>query len=121
MCIRDRDIPVNEIDYSSQLDKEFLDSAMAAIDENMTNPEFSINDFCRALGMSRTSVYNKIKTLTGQGPNDFIRIVRLNKSKELLLSQKYSVGEVACMVEMCIRDRHLHDRIPMKKDYSVRA
>jgi len=36
--------------------------------------------------------------LTGQGPNDFIRIVRLNKSKELLLSQKYSVGEVACMV-----------------------
>lgn len=92
------DIPVNEIDYSSQLDKEFLDSAMAAIDENMTNPEFSINDFCRALGMSRTSVYNKIKTLTGQGPNDFIRIVRLNKSKELLLSQKYSVGEVACMV-----------------------
>lgn len=92
------DIPADEVDYSSQLDKEFLDNAMAVIDENMANPEFSINDFCRALGMSRTSVYNKIKTLTGQGPNDFIRIVRLNKSKELLLSQKYPIGEVATMV-----------------------
>lgn len=92
------DIPVDEVDYSSQLDKEFLDNAMVAIEENMANPEFSITDFCRALGMSRTSVYNKIKTLTGQGPNDFIRIVRLNKSKELLQSQKYTIGEVATMV-----------------------
>ncbi|WP_303208986.1 ATP-binding protein [Bacteroides oleiciplenus] len=92
------DIPVDEVDYSSQLDKEFLDNAMVSIEENMANPEFSITDFCRALGMSRTSVYNKIKTLTGQGPNDFIRIVRLNKSKELLQSQKYTIGEVATMV-----------------------
>lgn len=92
------DIPANEVDYSSQLDKEFLDNAMAAIDANMGNLEFSITDFCRTLGMSRTSVYNKIKTLTGQGPNDFIRIVRLNKSKELLLSHKYSIAEVASMV-----------------------
>ena len=60
------DIPVDEVDYSSQLDKEFLDNAMVSIEENMANPEFSITDFCRALGMSRTSVYNKIKTLTGQ-------------------------------------------------------
>lgn len=92
------DIPANEVDYSSQLDKEFLDNAMAAIDANMGNLEFSITDFCRTLGMSRTSVYNKIKTLTGQGPNDFIRIIRLNKSKELLLSHKYSIAEVASMV-----------------------
>ena len=56
------------------------------------------NDFCRMLGMSRTSVYNKIKTLTGQGPNDFIRIVRLNKAKELLKLRKYSIGEVSTMV-----------------------
>ena len=55
------DIPANEVDYSSQLDKEFLDNAMAAIDANMGNLEFSITDFCRTLGMSRTSVYNKIR------------------------------------------------------------
>lgn len=87
-----------ETDYTSQLDKEFLDKVMEVIHEELSNSEFSINDFCRMLGMSRTSVYNKIKTLTGQGPNDFIRIVRLNKAKELLESRKYSIGEVSTMV-----------------------
>ena len=87
-----------ETDYASQLDKEFMDKVMNVLEEEQSNSEFSINDFCRALGMSRTSFYNKIKTLTGQGPNDFIRIVRLNKAKELLLSRKYSIGEVANMV-----------------------
>lgn len=87
-----------ETDYTSQLDKEFLDKVMMVVDEELSNSEFAINDFCRKLGMSRTSVYNKIKTLTGQGPNDFIRIVRLNKAKELLASQRYSISEVANMV-----------------------
>jgi DNA-binding response OmpR family regulator/ligand-binding sensor domain-containing protein/nitrogen-specific signal transduction histidine kinase len=89
---------LEEINYASQLDKEFLDKAMKIIDNELSNTEFSINDFCRMLGMSRTSVYNKLKTLTDQSPNDFIRIIRLNKSKELLVSRRYSIGEVSCMV-----------------------
>ena len=92
------DAQPEETDYTSQLDKEFLDKVMKVIEEELSDSEFSINDFCRMLGMSRTSVYNKIKTLTGQGPNDFIRIIRLNKAKELLVSRKYSIGEVANMV-----------------------
>ena len=92
------DTPPEDTDYTSQLDKEFMDKVMEVIDEELSNSEFSINDFCRMLGMSRTSVYNKIKTLTGQGPNDFIRIVRLNKAKELLASRRFSIGEVSSMV-----------------------
>ena len=93
------DTPPEDTDYTSQLDKEFMDKVMEVIDEELSNSEFSINDFCRMLGMSRTSVYNKIKTLTGQGPNDFIRIVRLNKAKELLASRRFSIGEVSSMVD----------------------
>lgn len=89
---------LEEVNYTNQLDKEFLDKAIALIEKELSNPEFSINDFCRALGMSRTSAYNKIKTLTNQGPNDFIRIIRLNKAKELLRSKKYTIGEVSQMV-----------------------
>lgn len=92
------DVPPEDTDYTSQLDKEFMDKVMEVIREELSNSEFSINDFCRMLGMSRTSVYNKIKTLTGQGPNDFIRIVRLNKAKELLASRRHSIGEVSSMV-----------------------
>lgn len=92
------DINLTEIDYSSQLDKEFLDKAIDIINTELSNPEFAITDFCSMLCMSRTSVYNKIKTLTGQSPNDFIRIIRMNKSKELILSRKHTIGEVSSMV-----------------------
>lgn len=60
---------------------------MEVVNDELANSELSVNDFCRKLGMSRTSVFNKMKTLTGQGPNDFIRIVRLNQAKELLASE----------------------------------
>ncbi len=89
---------LNDIDYTGQLDKEFLDKVMVVIQEELSNSEFVINDFCRRLGMSRTAVYNKIKTLTGQAPNDFIRIVRLNKAKGLLESRRFTIGEVSAMV-----------------------
>ncbi|WP_321332497.1 ATP-binding protein [uncultured Bacteroides sp.] len=89
---------LGEENYTTQLDKEFLDKAMEIMNAELANPDFSINDFCRMIGMSRTSVYNKIKTLTGQGPNDYIRIIRLNKSKELLLSHRFPVAEVSSMV-----------------------
>jgi AraC-like DNA-binding protein len=45
--------------------------------------------------MSRSSVYNKIKTLTGTGPNDVIRLVRLSRAKELLSRRPYPIAEVA--------------------------
>lgn len=89
---------LEDIDYTSQLDKEFLDRTIEIINNELSNTEFSINEFCRMLGMSRTSVYNKLKTLTDQSPNDFIRIIRLNKSKELLATHKFTIGEVSCMV-----------------------
>ncbi|NDV55105.1 response regulator [Parabacteroides sp. 52] len=92
------DAEMEDTDYATLLDKEFLDKAIRIINAELNNPDFSINDFCRMLGMSRTSVYNKIKSLTDQGPNDFIRIIRLNKAKELLRSKKYTISEVAYMV-----------------------
>ncbi|MDR2450021.1 MAG: response regulator [Prevotellaceae bacterium] len=84
--------------YVNQLDKAFLDKAMQIVERELDNSDFSINEFCRNLAMSRTSVYNKLKALTNQAPNDFIRIIRLNKAKELLLSKKYTIAEVAYMV-----------------------
>ncbi|GHT11364.1 hypothetical protein FACS189426_13160 [Bacteroidia bacterium] len=86
---------LEDMDYVNQLDKLFLDKVIQIIEKELGNPEFSINELCRMLAMSRTSVYNKMKTLTNQAPNDFIRIIRLNKSKELLKSKKYTIAEIS--------------------------
>lgn len=84
--------------YTGELDREFLAKAVAIIEEEMENPEFAVNDFCSRLAMSRTSVYNKLKSLTNQAPNDFIRIIRLNRAKELLKTKRYSIAEVSTRV-----------------------
>ncbi len=86
------------VEYSSQWDKDFMDKVMKVIEEEMSNSELSINEFCMKLGMSRTAAYNKIKSLTGKGPNDFIQIVRLNRSKELIRTKKYNITEISEMV-----------------------
>jgi Response regulators consisting of a CheY-like receiver domain and a winged-helix DNA-binding domain len=89
---------VEETKYTNELDIEFLDKAKQIVETEIDNPDFSINDFCSMLAMSRSSVYNKLKALTGQPPNDFIRIIRLNKAKGLLASKKYTVSEVSYKV-----------------------
>lgn len=87
-----------EGDYASQMDKEFLNKVINILNEELANSEFSVDDLCRRLGVSRTVLYNKIKTLTGQPPSDFIKVVRLNKAKEILETHKYMISEVADMV-----------------------
>ncbi|MDR0940034.1 MAG: helix-turn-helix domain-containing protein [Mediterranea sp.] len=83
-----------ELDTTT-LDREFLDQVIDTIHQNIGNPELSIAELGRRMGMSRTAIFNKIKNLTGQTPNEFVRIVRLNKARELLLTRQYLVGEAA--------------------------
>lgn len=85
-------------EYSNKLDKEFMDKVISVVQKELSNSEFQINDLCRELAMSRTAFYNKLKSLTGQGPNDFIRIYRLERSKEYLADHRYSIAEVSDMV-----------------------
>ena len=85
-------------EYSNKLDQEFMDKVISVVQKELANSEFQINDLCRELAMSRTAFYNKLKSLTGQGPNDFIRIYRLERSKEYLADHRYSIAEVSDMV-----------------------
>jgi DNA-binding response OmpR family regulator len=84
-------------EYTNPLDKEFIEKAILLVEKYLDEPSFSINDFCLGMAMSRSSLFNKLKALTGQAPNDFIRTIRLNKAKELLLSKQYNVFEVSIM------------------------
>lgn len=79
------------------LDKEFIEKAIHYIEEKLDVPDLLMNDFYLAMGMSRSTCYNKLKALTGQVPSNFIKIIKLNKAKELLQSGHYSVFEVSIM------------------------
>ncbi len=76
----------------------FLKKAAEIIDQQMMDPEFSINKLAIELGMSQSVLYRKLKALTDLSPNDFVKKIRLNKAAELLLQDELNVAEVGFRV-----------------------
>jgi len=80
------------------LDEKFMQKAIEIVEKNISNFEFSAEDFAEQIGMSRSNLHVKLKALTNQSTTEFIRIVRLKKAIELLSAYKYNISEVSYMV-----------------------
>ena len=52
--------------------------------DHISDNTFTIDRLCREMAMSRTLFYGRLKTLTGQSPQDFIRLLRLERAATLL-------------------------------------
>lgn len=78
----------------SESDHKFVMQATQLVIENMSDTDFNINILCQEMAMSRTLFYSRLKSLTGKGPQEFIRIIRLQKAAELLKGGR-NVTEVA--------------------------
>lgn len=83
---------------TNSLDWKFISNAKKIVDENINNPEFSVDVLCESSGMSRTSFYCKLKALTGQSPTEFIRVMRLKRATELLKEGRYAINKISDMV-----------------------
>ncbi|MEY8687819.1 two-component regulator propeller domain-containing protein [Bacteroides sp. AN502(2024)] len=82
---------------TNSLDWKFISNVKKIVDENINNPEFTVDQLCELNNMSRTSFYCKLKTLTGQSPTEFIRVMRLKRATQLLKEGKYVINEIADM------------------------
>jgi AraC-like DNA-binding protein len=76
--------PTSQMCALSSLDKEFMDRAMGIIEKNVANSEFNISMLVKEMGVGRTVLFNKLRTIVGQSPNDYIITVRLKKAISLL-------------------------------------
>ena len=84
---------------TNALDKSFLDKATSIVENNLDNSEFSVNDFASEIGMSRSKLFTKLKSITGQTPNDFILIIRLKKAALLLKNNpELTISEISIIV-----------------------
>jgi hypothetical protein len=86
---------------SNSLDWIFMSNVKKNIEDNIDNPDFTVDTLCSLLNMSRTSFYNKLKALTAQAPADFVRNIRLKHAANLLKEGKYSITEVAERTGFC--------------------
>lgn len=78
----------------SEKDKDFMNHVLQIIDSQLVNPEFDIEHLCTQMGMSRTKLYQKIKSISGQSIGDFVRTIRLKKAVQIMTHEDVSLTEV---------------------------
>lgn len=74
---------------------EFVLHFEATVLEILRKGEINVPVLCAELGFSRTSLYRKVKSLTGQSITQLIRTIKLKRAAEMLITEESTVSEVA--------------------------
>lgn len=79
-------------------DQTFMENICDLITEHMSEEDFSIDKIADIVGMSRSTLYRKIRGITQLSPGELIKVVRLKKAAQMLRSGSYRVNEVGFLV-----------------------
>lgn len=87
--------PEPATDKGLQMEDAFLKKIRQIVEQHLSDVDFDMEQLSRALGMSRSQVFRKVKALTSRSPSLFVRTVRLERAKELLQTTDRSISEIA--------------------------
>ena len=88
-------VPVEEILYEHKKENEFVKRVRETIETHLSDTDFTVEQLCKVIFMSHSQLHRKLDALTGCSPNKFIRIIRLNKAKDLLKQPDSSIASIA--------------------------
>lgn len=88
------DITPQEITITS-LDEIFIEKAIKAVEQHINSTEFSVENLGDILGLSRGHLYKKLMCITGKGPAEFIRTIRLKRGRQLLDKSQLQISQIA--------------------------
>jgi signal transduction histidine kinase/ligand-binding sensor domain-containing protein/DNA-binding response OmpR family regulator len=92
-------VDLNPADIAaSSMDEQLLKRLLEVFEDHMEEPDFSIEQFARHIGMSRIHLNRKIQALTNLSTRDFIRTLRLQRAARLLEQASGTVSEIAYKV-----------------------
>jgi signal transduction histidine kinase/DNA-binding response OmpR family regulator/streptogramin lyase len=77
------------------IEDKFVTRLRSALTPHLDNPSLDSDMICQLMGMSRNTLHRKVTALTGLSINPYLRALRLQKAKELLLRHELSIAEVA--------------------------
>lgn len=89
-------VEAKEIEIESS-EVKLLSKIVKYIDEKLNNPELSVEELSKHVGMSRGSLYHKLLEITGLTPIEYIRSIKLERAVELLEKSDYNVAQIAYM------------------------
>lgn len=78
--------------------KEFLNRCIRIAEKHLLTPDFNIRVFAQEVGISHSSLYKKVKSISGRSVNEFIRLIRLRKAAEILITTECNISEAAYQV-----------------------
>ncbi len=90
-------IPVDEL-TSNEINKDFLKRLVEVIEKNLASPDLSVDYLATEIGMSKSTLYRNLKSITGQSANVFIKNIRMRRSLILLKEGKLNISEIATEV-----------------------
>ena len=79
----------------SSADADFIKKLDQIINENLSSEKLSIKYLTDTMAMSRASLYNKVKQITGLGVNEYINRLRIERSVYLLANTNLSISEIS--------------------------
>ena len=82
----------------SEGDKKFIASVDAYIQDNMSNPDTSVENMSAHLYISRVQLYKRMVSLTGTTPSEYLRAKRIKRAEELLRTGDFTISEIAYRV-----------------------
>jgi signal transduction histidine kinase/ligand-binding sensor domain-containing protein/DNA-binding response OmpR family regulator len=97
-------------------DSAFLGKITLLVEQHLDDPTFDVEQLEQALGLSRMQLYRKLRSLTNRSGSEFIRLVRLQRGRDLLETGHFSVKEVAFQVGF--NDPAYFSRV-FKKEFGV--
>ena len=77
------------------LDKQFIQKAIATVEANIEDPEFSVERLASELNISRGYLYKKLMMITGKIPLAFIKEIKMKIALQWLLESQLQVAEIA--------------------------
>lgn len=82
----------------SEEEKLFIDRCITVIESRLEDDGFGVDELAAEINMSRSNLFKKIKLVSNQTPNSFIRFVRLRYAAELFINTSLNVNEVSIIV-----------------------
>lgn len=88
------DVSPTEITITS-LDEKLIEKAIKVVEEHIGDYNFSVETLGETLGLSRGHLYKKLMAITGKGPAEFIRTIRMKRGRQLLDKSQMQIAEIA--------------------------
>ena len=86
------------LDPDFKKEDAFVGKVRYIMEKNLENDEFNINNLCQELAVSHTQLYRKFKSISNLTVADYLKLLRLNKAKELLSSSEMNITQIAFTV-----------------------